>query len=195
MMPAGPLPITVASKLSIIFKNDVQIIMQNNDEAEKEYELKEAFKIFDKNQNDSISVEELTSVFRSLGYNFSHKDIDEMVKEYKADVQELTFEDFKQLLLMQEQKAKSGEDDLRDAFEVFDRDANGYITMEELMIVTKSLGERLSEEDLRGMIAYAAQNGEQVSLKDFVEVFLVRAQTYVEMSVDECILCIFVFIK
>lgn len=57
---------------------------------------------------------------------------------------------------MQEEKAKSGEDDLRDAFEVFDRDANGYIGMEELMMVAKSLGENISEDDLKGMLHYAA---------------------------------------
>lgn len=53
---------------------------------------------------------------------------------------------------MQEEKAKSGEDDLRDAFEVFDRDANGYIGLEELMMVAKSLGENISEDDLKGML-------------------------------------------
>lgn len=73
-----------------------------------------------------------------------------------SEDQELTFEDFRSLLLMQEEKAKNGEDDLRDAFEVFDRDANGYIGVEELMMVAKSLGENISEEDLKGMLAYAA---------------------------------------
>lgn len=86
-----------------------------------------------------------------------------MVKELRhtqkaegAEDKELDFDDFKNLLLMQEEKAKSGEDDLRDAFEVFDRDANGYIGLEELMMVAKSLGENISEEDLKGMLQYAA---------------------------------------
>lgn len=39
---------------------------------------------------------------------------------------------------------------------MFDRDANGYIGVEELMMVAKSLGENISEEDLKGMLAYAA---------------------------------------
>lgn len=56
---------------------------------EKEAEIREAFEIFDKNKSNSISgmcdtyhiVEELSSVFRSLGYNFTNDDIQQLVKE------------------------------------------------------------------------------------------------------------------
>lgn len=59
-----------------------------------------------------------------------------MVKELgKGDIQKLALKDFKDLLQLQEDKAKNGEVELRDAFEVFDRDANGYITAEELALV------------------------------------------------------------
>ncbi|CAD8104348.1 unnamed protein product [Paramecium primaurelia] len=159
------------------------------DLAEKEAEIKEAFEIFDKNKSKSISVQELTSVFRSLGYNFSQDEIQSMVKELRhtqkaegAEDKELDFDDFKNLLQMQEEKAKSGEDDLRDAFEVFDRDANGYIGLEELMMVAKSLGENISEEDLKGMLQYAANTlnqkdddkdkAPQINLQQFVEAYL-----------------------
>ncbi|CAD8121556.1 unnamed protein product [Paramecium sonneborni] len=178
-----------------IFSEDRRLLYKQmqqqtaEDLAEKEAEIKEAFEIFDKNKSKSISVQELTSVFRSLGYNFSQDEIQSMVKELRqsqkaegADDKELNFDDFKNLLLMQEEKAKNGEDDLRDAFEVFDRDANGYIGLEELMMVAKSLGENISEEDLKGMLQYAAntlnQNDDdkdktpQINLPQFVEAYL-----------------------
>lgn len=68
---------------------------QKDIDNEKEAEIKEAFNIFDKNKSDSISgiwgifdvVEELSSVFRSLGYNFTNDDIQQMVKELnKGDI-------------------------------------------------------------------------------------------------------------
>nr|CAI39168.1 calmodulin 2-1 [Paramecium tetraurelia] len=145
------------------------------DLAEKEAEIKEAFEIFDKNKSKSISVQELTSVFRSLGYNFSQDEIQSMKVEGAED-KELNFDDFKNLLLMQEEKAKSGEDDLRDAFEVFDRDANGYIGLEELMMVAKSLGENISEEDLKANTSNQKDDDKdkapQINLQQFVEAYL-----------------------
>lgn len=60
--------------------------------------------------------------------------------------------------MQQEEKSNSREDDLRDAFEVFDRDANGYITVDELMLVAQSLGENIAIEDLKGMISFATNN-------------------------------------
>nr|CAI39167.1 calmodulin2-2 [Paramecium tetraurelia] len=145
------------------------------DLAEKEAEIKEAFEIFDKNKSKSISVQELTSVFRSLGYNFSQDEIQSMKAEGAED-KELDFDDFKNLLLMQEEKAKSGEDDLRDAFEVFDRDANGYIGLEELMMVAKSLGENISEDDLKANTSNQKDDDKdkapQINLQQFVEAYL-----------------------
>ncbi|KAM3128365.1 hypothetical protein pb186bvf_019555 [Paramecium bursaria] len=94
-----------------------------------------------------------------------------MVSQYTTAT-ELSFEDFKKLLQQQEKKQAESEDDLREAFEVFDRDANGFITVEELKLVAKSLGETISDNDLEEMIKHASGQDTKVSLKQFVEVYM-----------------------
>ena len=60
---------------------------------------------------------------------------------------------------------------------VFDRDGNGLITVEELKQVMLSLGESLTEEDLKEMIKAAASDPDNsyVTLKDFVSIYLVQS--------------------
>lgn len=52
------------------------------------------------------------------------------------------------------------ETEMRDAFKVFDKDGNGYISASELRYVMTNLGERLSEEEVEEMIQEADIDGD-----------------------------------
>lgn len=65
------------------------------------------------------------------------------------------------------------EDEIRQAFKVFDKDGNGYITSDELGIVMTSLGERLSANELKQMMTEADTNGDgKIDYAEFVKVHL-----------------------
>ena len=70
--------------------------------------------------------------------------------------------DFKEFLTMMSRKVKSveGDDSLRECFNVFDKNGDGYITKEELHLVMKNLGESLCDEDVMEMLAQADLNGD-----------------------------------
>ncbi len=51
-------------------------------------------------------------------------------------------------------------DSLAQAFKVFDKDGDGYITGVELKLVMKQLGEDLSDEQLADMMREADNNGD-----------------------------------
>jgi len=59
-------------------------------------------------------------------------------------------------------KVKENEDneDVREAFRVFDRDGDGFITSEELNMVMSTLGEKLSREEVDEMIREADMDGD-----------------------------------
>jgi calmodulin len=59
-------------------------------------------------------------------------------------------------------KETDSEEELREAFKVFDKDGNGLIEAGELKNVMESLGEKLTDEELAEMIKEADLNNDGV---------------------------------
>lgn len=49
--------------------------------------------------------------------------------------------------------------ELRDAFNLFDKDGDGFITSSELQEVTKSLRQQFSKDDVKSMIQHVDVDG------------------------------------
>ena len=54
----------------------------------------------------------------------------------------------------------SEEEEMRQAFKVFDIDGNGVIDAQELRLTMRNLGENLTDEDVKAMIRAADKNGD-----------------------------------
>ena len=96
---------------------------------------KKHFQIFDKDGDGSITTKELGTVMRSLGQNQSDDEIRQMIIDVDEDKSETI--DFKEFLGLMAKKMKENdsEDELIEAFKVFDRDGNGKISAHELRYV------------------------------------------------------------
>lgn len=70
--------------------------------------------------------------------------------------------DFPEFLLLMSKREKDEEtdDDLLEAFRVFDRDGDGHISTTELRMVMLNLGEKMSEEEVEHMIEEADEDGD-----------------------------------
>ena len=70
--------------------------------------------------------------------------------------------DFPEFLQMMAKKMKEGdsEEELREAFKVFDKDGNGFISAAELRHVMINLGEKLTDEEVDEMIREADIDGD-----------------------------------
>ncbi|KAI8088533.1 hypothetical protein BDF21DRAFT_413444 [Thamnidium elegans] len=131
-------------------------------------EYREAFQLFDKNGDGSISASELGVVLRSFGMNPSDAELQDMVNDVDADNNgHIDFEEF--LSLVKTLKSESDDtDDLQEAFKVFDADGNGVIDRDELHKVMSSLNETLTDHELDAMIREADINGDgQISFEEF----------------------------
>ncbi|GAC74838.1 calmodulin and related proteins [Moesziomyces antarcticus T-34] len=111
-------------------------------------EFKEAFSLFDKDGDGTITTKELGTVMRSLGQNPTEAELQDMVNEVDADGNGTI--DFPEFLTMMARKMKDtdSEEEIKEAFKVFDKDGNGFISAAELRHVYVLSASRPKEDRL-----------------------------------------------
>ena len=66
-------------------------------------------------------------------------------------------------------------EELKEAFKVFDKDGNGFISAAELRHVMTNLGEKLTDEEVDEMIREADVDGDgQVNYDEFVKMMMAK---------------------
>eukprot|EP00029_Vermamoeba_vermiformis_P002959 TRINITY_DN13325_c0_g1_i1.p1 TRINITY_DN13325_c0_g1~~TRINITY_DN13325_c0_g1_i1.p1 ORF type:complete len:162 (+),score=53.64 TRINITY_DN13325_c0_g1_i1:128-613(+) len=151
--------------------------VKNSLSEEQIAEFQEAFKLFDKDNNGSITIQELGTVMRSLGQTPSESELVDMINEVDADGDGAI--DFNEFLVMMAKKMKDvdQEDEYKEAFKVFDKDGNGYIEPAELKQVMQSLGETLTDADIEDMMKEAdTDNDGRVNYDEFVNMMKHRTK-------------------
>ncbi|KAJ3201181.1 hypothetical protein HDU82_008300 [Entophlyctis luteolus] len=136
-------------------------------------EFKEAFSLFDKDGDGTITTKELGTVMRSLGQNPTEAELQDMINEVDADGNGTI--DFPEFLTMMARKMKDtdSEEEIKEAFKVFDKDGNGFISAAELRHVMTNLGEKLTDEEVDEMIREADVDGDgQINYEEFVKMMV-----------------------
>ncbi|GLU18398.1 hypothetical protein SLE2022_347020 [Rubroshorea leprosula] len=85
--------------------------------------------------------------------------------------------DFPEFLNLMARKMKDtdSEEELKEAFKVFDKDQNGFISAAELRHVMTNLRENLTDEEVGEMIREADTKGDaQVNYEEFVRMMLAK---------------------
>lgn len=149
--------------------------MTENLTEEQIAEFKEAFLIFDKDGDGSISTKELGTVMRSLGQNPTEEELEIMIREVDEDGSgTIDFKEFLGLIAKKMQDCDS-EDDLVDAFRAFDIDGNGCISANELKYVLANVGEKLTEEEIEEMIRETDTDGDGlIDYKEFIRILIAQ---------------------
>jgi calmodulin len=108
------------------------------------------------------------TVMRSLGQNPTEAELQDMVNEVDADGNGTI--DFPEFLTMMARKMKDTDsaEEIKEAFKVFDKDGNGYISAAELRHIMTNLGEKLTDEEVDEMIREVRDNYKKM-LQDGVE--------------------------
>ncbi|XP_045187366.1 calmodulin-like [Mercenaria mercenaria] len=132
----------------------------------------EVFRQYDTNQIGQIQIKDLSHAMLSLGHNPTVAELEKLVNaiEREADRQYLDFPEFLTVLAFHLQETEP-EEQLREAFKVFDKDGNGKLNAAELKHTMTNLGERLSKEDIDYMVKMADVTGDgQVNYEEFIRV-------------------------
>jgi len=135
-------------------------------------EFKQAFDLF-KEENGLIKSGDLGILMRSLGQTVSDEEIKEMINEVdEKKTRKIAFPEFLMLISRKIQDIDE-EEELRQAFKIFDRDNKNFISTAELKYVMKNLGEKLSETEVDDMIKEAdPENTGKLDYHGFVKMLL-----------------------
>lgn len=139
-------------------------------------QLKQVFKIIDKNGDGKISPLELSEVLLSLGHekSLATTEAEGMVREMDCDGDGFVdLDEFMNVMGAHESERVASfldrEDDLAEAFQIFDADKNGFISAKELQRVLISLGcQNCSLRECRRMIKGVDRDGDgSVNFQEF----------------------------
>jgi len=131
-------------------------------------QFQDAFQQFDTDQDGQVSSREVGYIMRSVGQNPSEAEIQDMVMAVDKDGTGSI--DFPEFLMMMALKfnTENAEEEVREAFKVFDGDGNGYINRQELSVVMANIGEKLSPDEIQAMIDEADVDGDgQINYEEF----------------------------
>ena len=92
-------------------------------------------------------------MFRSLGQHYTQAELKEMIAEIDTDKSgSIEFGEFLQLMVKRERNLDT-EEEMVEAFKVFDRDNDGRISYQDLRKVMRQIGDNMSDEMCKEIIA------------------------------------------
>merc|ERR1719313_1277214 len=138
---------------------------------EQKGELREAFDLFDTDGSGAVDATELHTAMKALGFEPKKEEISKMVKEMDKDGDAtVDFEEFCKMMA-EKMNQKDGKEELLKGFKLFDDDGTGKISFKNFQRVAKELGESLSDQELKEIIAEADTDGDgEISEAEFLEV-------------------------
>merc|ERR1711959_698064 len=138
---------------------------------EQKQELREAFDLFDTDGSGAVDASGLHTAMKALGFEPKKEEIAKMVKEMDKDGDAtVDFEEFCKMMA-EKMNQKDGKEELLKGFKLFDDDGTGKISFKNFQRVAKELGESLSDQELKEIIAEADTDGDgEISEAEFLEV-------------------------
>ena len=146
--------------------------MSSNLTEEQIAEFKEAFALFDKDNTGSILSSELATVMRSLGLSPSEAEVADLLNEIDVNGNHrIEFSEF--LALMSRQlKATDSQQELLEAFKVFDKNGDGFISAAGWKHVLTSIGEKLTDAEVDDMLREVSDNTGEIDIEQLLCVTL-----------------------
>lgn len=125
--------------------------MADNLSVEQIAEFKEAFSLWDKLGDNTITTRELGTVMRALGQNPTEAELQDMINEVDSEgVGTIDFPEFLSLIA-RKMKDTNTQEELQESLKVFDKNGDGMLSVRELKHLITQMGEKMSEEEFESM--------------------------------------------
>jgi calmodulin len=137
-------------------------------------EYKEGFRLFTQGDTGKVQARQVGLVLRSLGLNPSNADVTETVGENPPEDKLLDFTEFLSIAAQQKSREKTIEEDLKQAFKIFDRTGSGEIALSELKAILTSIGEAVSADDFDRLLSENDVKSSTLKLDEFLKLLLAK---------------------
>ncbi|XP_064085615.1 troponin C, isotype gamma-like [Macrobrachium nipponense] len=124
--------------------------------------LRKAFDSFDTEKQGFITADTVATILRMMGVKISEKNLAEVITDTAKDGSgQLEFPQFVDLaakfLIEEDEEALKAE--LREAFRIYDKEGNGFITTDVLREILQEIDNKLTPADLDGIIEEVDEDG------------------------------------
>lgn len=138
--------------------------------------FRQIFDMFDKNGDNVINVEELSGILEILGYSPTTDEVRTILERFDQDNSGTI--DFDEYLILIQHWIEQDEEQIYEAFKVFDKDGDGFVSAQELKRALTQYGEQFTEEEANEFFNMMDTDGDGViNYEEFVE-YLRSMQKY-----------------
>merc|ERR1712168_313811 len=141
--------------------------------------LKVCFDLFDTKKQDYLSADGLGEIMRAMGFRPTEEELVDLVNEIDEDGSgQIEFPEFCQLcatFLVEDPDIETMKKELKDAFRIYDKEGQGFITMDTLRGLISELLQPLTQEELDGIIEELDEDGSgTMDFDEFCEMMMTK---------------------
>merc|ERR1712168_954952 len=141
--------------------------------------LKVCFDLFDTKKQDYLSADDLGEIMRAMGFRPTEEELVDLVNEIDEDGSgQIGFPEFCQLcatFLVEDPDIETMKKELKDAFRIYDKEGQGFITTETLRGLIGELLAPLTDEELEGIIDELDEDGSgSMDFDEFCEMMMTK---------------------
>ncbi|KAG8298929.1 hypothetical protein J6590_002896 [Homalodisca vitripennis] len=144
----------------LITHNSLMFQEENEDKVRA---MRKGFMMIDIHKTGSIETSKIAEALNKMGLEmFDEEKLEELIDEVDVDeTGKVDFDQFCQIVgtFLEEEDAEAMQAELKEAFRLYDKEGNGYITTKVLREILAALDDALKPEDLDGMIAEIDTDG------------------------------------
>ncbi|CAG2202167.1 CALM [Mytilus edulis] len=145
-------------------EEDLEEVKAKLMKLESDYQFLKQQKVYG---DGTISVSEIRNVMRNIGQNPTEADVEAILTQYDGDGNgKLDFDEFLGMIV---DKLNNPETELMNAFKLFDKDKNGFVSVDELRYIVTHLGDKMTDDEVQEMFDEADLNNDgQLNYEEFV---------------------------
>ena len=181
MKPAGTSRAANNSTLSAASSSAVRASSTNRKKRfelseEQRQEIREAFELFDSDKNGLLDAHEVKVAMRALGFELKKEEVLRLMEECPTrDRQNMLYLDLPSFTEIMSEKfaQRDPRQEMKKAFQLFDEENRGKISLKTLRRVAKELGETMSDDELQAMIdEFDKDQDGEINEEEFLAIML-----------------------